>query len=97
MTSVSLRYTLEQIEDIGRRSSIRFKIDSIDVASNQVKNSKEDVFVKMKIEGSWHNIMAFVDTLEKTTFGVSVQDLNLDVTDSSGWSGSIGFVVFRER
>lgn len=87
---------IEQIEEISRKSSIQFEISSIDTKPNQVKNFKEDITVRMNIEGSWQNIMRFVDMLEKINFGVLVQNISLDAKTGDGWSGMVEFVIFRE-
>lgn len=88
---------IEQIEATGHKSNIQFEISSIDVKANQIKNFKEDVTIRMNIQGSWQNIIRFVDMLEKMNFGVLVQNINLDTKTSVGWAGSIEFVVFREK
>ena len=65
---------IEQIEEIGKKSSIQFEINSIDVKPNQLKNFKEDITVRMDIEGSWQNIMNFTDMLEKMNFGSFLEE-----------------------
>ncbi len=88
---------IEQIEKTAQESKVKFEISLIDVKPNQVKNFKEDVTVRMNIEGSWDSIMLFVDRLEKMEFGVSVQNLNLDTKSKSDWSGFVEFTLFREK
>lgn len=88
---------IKQIEETGRKSGILFEIKSIDVPPNQKDVFKEDVRIKMNIEGSWEDVMGFVDTLEKMPFGVSIQSINLDVRTSGKWSGIIDFVIFRSK
>lgn len=88
---------IEKIEEIGRQSKIAFEISSIDVKPGQNDAFKEEVLVKMKVEGSWAEIMNFLDTLDKIHFGVSVQDINLDLKSPNKWAGSIDFVVSREK
>ncbi|KKR28236.1 MAG: hypothetical protein UT61_C0054G0008 [Candidatus Woesebacteria bacterium GW2011_GWA1_39_8] len=87
---------IEQIEEIGKKSSIQFEINSIDVKPNQLKNFKEDITVRMDIEGSWQNIMNFTDMLEKMNFGILVQNISLDAKTEAKWSGTIEFIIFRE-
>lgn len=88
---------IEQIEQTAKDSEIKFEISLIDVKPNQVKNFKEDVTVRMNIEGPWDSIMLFVDRLEKMEFGVSIQNFNLDTKSESGWSGFVEFTLFREK
>lgn len=88
---------IEQIEKVARVSGIKFEITSIDVVVGQTDSFKENVKVKMKLEGSWRNIMYFTDKLEKMPFGVLVENLNLDSGSSGNWSGPIEFIVFREK
>lgn len=88
---------IEQIEKTAQESEVKFEISLIDVKPNQVKNFKEDVTVRMNIEGPWNSIMLFVDRLEKMEFGVSVQNLNLDTKSKGDWSGFIEFTLFREK
>jgi Tfp pilus assembly protein PilO len=87
---------IEQLEKLGNQVGLKFEITSIDVKPNQAKNLKEDVTVRVGVDGSWENIMKFVDGLEKMSFGVMVQDLNIDTKSETGWSGFLEFVVFRE-
>lgn len=88
---------IEQIEATGRKSGIQFEISAIDVKGNQIKNFKEDITVKMNIQGSWENVINFIDILEKMNFGVSIQNLNLDTKISNDWSGTVEFIIFREK
>lgn len=88
---------IEQIEKIAKSADLKFEIISINVKSNQGDSFKEDVDVKMRIEGSWRNILYFVDKLGKVYFGVSVQNINLDTNPPGHWSGFIEFIVFREK
>jgi hypothetical protein len=88
---------IEQIESTARNSGIGFEIASIDVKPNQANLPKEDIEVKMAISGSWRETMRFVDSLEKMSFGVSVENINLDANGSGVWSGSVDFIIFREK
>jgi hypothetical protein len=88
---------IEKIEGVGRASSIKFEIASIDVKSGSSDSFKEDVSVKMKIEGSWSNIIYFLGKLKKMPFGVLIEKVDLDTNAPGDWSGSIEFVVFREK
>ena len=51
----------------------------------------------MNISGSWANLIGFLDMLNKMSFGVSIQNLDLDVNSWGGWGGSINFIIFREK
>lgn len=88
---------IEQIEKTAQSSGIKFEIASIDVGGNQTDSFKEDINVKIKIEGSWHNIMYFINKLEKIPFGILIKDLNLDSNVSGSWSGAVEFIIFREK
>lgn len=88
---------IEKIEEVARSSSIKFEITSIDVKTNQEKSFKEDVDVKMKIEGSWRNTVYFIDRLNKIPFGVSIEEINLDANTPGNWSGFVEFIIFREK
>ncbi len=88
---------IEQIEGVAKTSSIKSEISSIDVAADGADPSKEDVDVKMNAEGSWKNMMLFLDGLEKMPFGVSIDKVNLDANVPGNWSGSVEFIVFREK
>lgn len=88
---------IEQIEKVARDSGVKFDIVSIDVKTDQQDSFKENVDVKMKLEGSWQNIIYFVDKLEKMPFGVSVENMNLDTGTSGNWLGFIEFILFREK
>lgn len=88
---------IEKIEEIARASSIKFEISSIDVKTNQEDSFKEDVSVKMKIEGSWKDVVYFIDKLNKIPFGVSIEKVNLDANTPGNWSGFVEFIIFREK
>jgi hypothetical protein len=88
---------IEQIEGVAKASSIKFEISSIDVKTDQASSFEEDVDVKMNTEGSWRNIMLFLDKLEKMPFGVSIEKVNLDANVPGNWSGSVEVVIFREK
>jgi Tfp pilus assembly protein PilO len=89
---------IEQIEETAKSSNLKFNIASIDVKENQGGSSfKEDVGVKMQIEGSWKDVASFVNKLERLSFGVLVTNMNLDASVPGKWSGSIEFIIFREK
>jgi len=88
---------IEQIEKIARSSVIKFEITSIDVKANQGDSFEEDIGVKIEIEGSWRNIVSFIDKLEKMPFGVLINNINLDANIPGNWSGFIEFFVFRKK
>jgi hypothetical protein len=88
---------IEQIEAMAGTSGIKFEITSLDVKPNQTDSFKEDVSIKMNVEGGWKGIMSFVNRLEKMPFGVLIEDVNLDAKAPGDWTGSVGFVVFREK
>jgi Tfp pilus assembly protein PilO len=88
---------IKQIEDTGRRSGVLFDIKSIEVPPNQKDVFKEDVSIKMNIEGSWTDTMRFIESLEKMPFGVSIQNVNVDLTSKGKWGGSIDFIIFRSK
>jgi Tfp pilus assembly protein PilO len=88
---------IEQIENVAKGSGVKFDISSIEVKEDAENSFEEDVFVKMEIEGSWKNVMAYVENIERMPFGVSVVDITLDAQSPGNWSGSIQFVLFREK
>lgn len=88
---------IKQIENIARASSIKSEISSIDIKENQSESLKEDVKIKMSVEGSWLNVMSFISKLEKMSFGVLIQNINLDANAPGHWTGSVGFNIFREK
>jgi len=88
---------IEDIETVAKNAGIKFQINSIDVDPNQPKSFKEDVSINMAVEGSWQNVMRFLDKVQKMSFGVAVGNLNLDAKSASVWSGSVNLTVFRER
>ncbi|OHA93818.1 MAG: hypothetical protein A3E02_02315 [Candidatus Zambryskibacteria bacterium RIFCSPHIGHO2_12_FULL_38_34] len=88
---------IDQIESAARANGIKFETSSIDVSSNQPDSFKEDVNVKMAIEGSWRNVMYFIDKLGRMPFGVLVLDTSLNADTPGDWSGSVEFIIFREK
>lgn len=88
---------IEQIEGTARSSSVKFETSSIDLKADPKNLFKEDIDIKMNVEGSWENIMYFMDKLERLPFGVSIENINLDAKTAGDWSGFIEFIIFREK
>lgn len=88
---------IEQIEKIARASGVKFEMTSIDVKANQPNSFSENVNVKMKLEGFWRGVVSFIDKLEKMPFGVLVEKIDLDANVPGDWSGTIEFIIFREK
>jgi Tfp pilus assembly protein PilO len=88
---------IEQIENLARQSGIKFEISSIEPKVDDSQIFKDDLIIKMNLEGSWSNIIKFVNGLEKMHFGVMIQDLSLDTKLTAGWSGFVRFVIFKEK
>lgn len=87
---------IETIEVAANKSGVKFDISEINIQNSEKQNLKENVEVNMKVEGTWSSIMSFVDSLEKMPFGTYIYDIGLD-KGNSGWSGTINFLVFREK
>ena len=89
---------IEQIESTARSSGITFDISSIDIDPNQEDSAfKEDLIVKMNVEGSWNSVISFINKLEKMPFGAVIKSVKLDAPDLGKWSGSVEFNIFREK
>lgn len=88
---------IEQIEEIGKKSGIVFEIDSINDTKNKDDKIVKEILIKVKMEGEWGQVVGFVDSLEKMPFGVSIQTLSLDVNANKKWSGSVEFIVYKEK
>ena len=88
---------IEQLEGTARASSLKFETSSIDVKTDPKNLLNEDIDIKMKIEGSWENILYFINKLEKLPFGVSIENINLDAKAPGDWFGLIDFIIFREK
>ena len=88
---------IEQIEEVAKTSGITSEIISIDVKSNEADSFKENINLKVGVEGSWMNLMTFIDKLEKMSFGVLIENVNLDTETPGNWTGFIEFVIFREK
>jgi len=86
---------IEAIEEMATSSGIVYEITSIDVKPQN--GFKEDISVRMNVDGSWQRIMSFIDKLEKTSFGITVQSLNVDHLLDKGWNGVIEFTIYREK
>lgn len=88
---------IERIEEVAEASGLTYEIDAIDVKASEDSSFKEDVNVKMKIEGSWAQALGFLDRLKKMPFGVMIERTELDLAAAGRWSGSVEFVIFREK
>jgi len=87
---------IEQIENVARSFAVDFEIMSINVKENKTASFKEDVILKMKIEGSWKEVMYFLNKLERMSFGVSIENLNLEANTPGNWSGIVEFIIFNQ-
>jgi len=88
---------IEQIENTARSFDVDFEIISINVKENKTVSFKEDVILKIKLEGSWKEVTSFLNKLERMPFGVSIESINLEADIPGNWSGLIEFIVFREK
>jgi len=88
---------IEQIEKAAKTHSVSFDIVNIDVKPDEESSFKENVSIKMNVEGTWTNIMSLLNRLERMDFGVLIDDVNLDAKNPGNWVGSINFVIFREK
>ena len=88
---------IEEIERLGQQSGVVFEIDTINPVGKENSAFKEDIAIKINIEGSWSKIMNFLESLEKTYFGISIENINLDADVPGRWTGSVRLLVFREK
>lgn len=88
---------IEDIEKLASNSNLKFEIMSIDIKPNQDSSFKEDVFIKVTLEGSWSDIIYFVDKLKKMPFGVSIEKMSISANQVGAWHGLMEFAVFREK
>src|SRR3989344_2067159 len=82
---------IEKIEEVARVSGVDFEIDSIAQAKVDPGSVKEDINLKINIEGSWREAMTFISKLEKMSFGVSIRNIDLDSRSKGLWSGFVEF------
>ena len=90
-------YFIEAIESIARKSGVLFEIASISEKPKEGDTFEQDILVKIDVEGSWLNILNLLDMLEKMPFGVSVENINIDASAPSKWSGFIELILFKEK
>jgi hypothetical protein len=88
---------IKEIESLAKNSFIKLEIVSIDVKNGENSLLKENVNIKVKTEGSWRNNIYFIDRLKKLPFGISIEKIDLESSASNNWSGSIEFIIFREK
>lgn len=88
---------IEKIEEVGSTAGIKFDIFSIDSKSAKDESVKEDLMVRVNVEGDWEKILLFADTLEKMPFGISIQNLRVDAKDGKSWSGTIELIAYKEK
>lgn len=88
---------VEDIEEAAKNSGIKFEISSIDLKEDTASPIKDDVLVKIFIEGRWERVISFIDRLGKLPFGVSIEEISLDADSPGVWTGYVEFVLFREK
>lgn len=86
---------IEEIEKEAKKNLSFFEIESISKNQSDTK-FKEDVLVRLKMQGTWNGTMNFVDSLEKMSFGVLPINFVLNKQDNQ-WSSSLDLLVFREK
>jgi len=88
---------IEEIEGVAKASAAKSEITAIDVKASPKDSVKEDVDIKISLEGSWGEVVGFIDKIKKMPFGVSIETLNLNANTPGSWSGSVELIVFREK
>lgn len=88
---------IEQIETVAKNSGVKFEIFSINTEADQASSLKENIKVKIELESSWKNIIAFIDKLEKLPFGVLISSFSFDTSGKGYWSGSVEIIAFKEK
>lgn len=88
---------IEQIENSAKDSGIKFELVSLNVREGDNKSIKEDVLVRMAIEGSWQQIISFIESIQRMEFGLSVEEVSIDANRPGLWSGFVEFLVFRNK
>lgn len=87
---------IEDIEKYARSLNLKFDIVSISpVKPTSSEVAIKETLVKMNLEGSWQNLIVFLDGLYKLPFGVSVQNFGFDKASNGIWGLTIEFVVFN--
>lgn len=90
---------IEEIENLAKSSNLKFMIDTIDEGGVKEEQEliKENINIRMTLEGNWINIMSFINKLERMRFGTSIKSFTLNKKDSQVWESQVQFVVFREK
>lgn len=87
---------IKLIESEAKAANVEFDISSIDLESLAEDQFKENLKIKINFEGSWKNTMNFIDKMQKMPFGSQINNINLDA-NRNVWTGSINFIIFREK
>jgi len=88
---------IETIEELGKETGVSFDLGSIGGEKVEQSNpTKEDLNIRIEVEGSWANIVSFSHGLERLSFGSEIKSMELNA-DGSRWSGFINLVVFKEK
>lgn len=88
---------IEKIEAVGKSSELIFEITSISQDKTSDDPVKEDIKVRIAVEGSWQSIMTFIKELERMPFGVIITNINIDANSEKGWAGFVEIIIFREK
>lgn len=88
---------IEKIEEIAESSKINFEIYSINPKEDKENSFTEDIEMTIKIEGSWNNVITFMNSLDKINFGVSFREVALDSNKPGEWSGTVDIIIYREK
>lgn len=89
-------YFIEEIENLARTVGVGFTLRAIDLKESEV-DFKEDISVRLDVKGDWQTVTTFLDKLEKLSFGVLIENLDLKADSPGEWQGSISFLIFREK
>jgi hypothetical protein len=88
---------IEHIESIAKESGVDFEIGTIDFKQDDSDSISEDVLVKINLKGGWRGLTMFVDRLEKSYFGVLIQEVDINSSSVGSWFGSVTFKLYREK
>jgi len=88
---------IEEIEAVAKSSGLSFEITSINQDKVSTDPVKEDIKVRIGVEGSWQSVLIFIRELEIMPFIAVITNTSLDAKGENVWSGFIELVVFREK
>ena len=90
-------YFVGKVENLGKSLGLKVETDSISDGS-LVKDGFKVFNVVIKYEGSWNNVISFLNNLESMPYAVIVNGISINLPEGDKlWSGTAEISVYKAK